>query len=183
MSRKSSAVYTVRALALDISSKCVGWAIFDDGDLVAFNQYMPHGHEHGEKLVDFHVWLSEMFQQWEPTDVVYEMPYPGREKHAFGVLQMYVAALFAEHWMYFGREIPTNSRITPREVKRANGLLTGGTYKANKALAVAKVNELYQLKLKYDYNDRNKERSQDDTADAILLGRAWVLRYDPRLDP
>lgn len=143
---------------------------------------MPHGQDHGEKLVDFHAWLASMFLDWEPTDVIYEMPYPGRERHAFGVLQMYVAALFAEHWVFFGREIPTTNRITPREVKRLNKLPEGGSYKANKALACQRVNELYQLNLKYDPNDREKQRSQDDTADAILLGRAWSLRYDPRLD-
>jgi hypothetical protein len=167
---------TPRLLALDVSSKCVGWAVFDGELPIAFGQQNVVGRDHGEKLAWFIAWLMEQFDTHDVTDVCVEKPYPAREKYAFGVLQQYFGAVLCAHFMYFGYELPDANRVAASQVKHLNQMPHGGRYEENKANAVQLVNSLYQLQLKYDPADRAKAVSQDDTADALLVGRAWWIQ-------
>ena len=168
-----------RLLALDVSSVAAGWALFEGGKLHSCGVYPQQGTDHGERMLHFAEWLQEMFIETDPTHVVYEAPFQSRERHAFGVLMWYVGVMLAEHWRHFQYEIPDINRMPAREVKRLHGFPSGCSHAQNKRMAVDRVNGLYGFELKYD---RTKGKSDDDVADAVLLGRAWLMRYHPDLE-
>lgn len=179
--RKAGSPQVERVLALDISSVMVGWAVFENGELTRHGKFAQQGDDHGEKLAAFRLWLLATFRQAAPDIVVYERPFAGRRRNAFAVLQLYVAALVIAHWEHYKREIQPAESVPAREVKRRNRMRKGANHEANKRIAVLLANRLYGLRLKYKSNDKRKTVSQDDVADAILLGRAWLLAERPFL--
>lgn len=170
-----------RVLALDTSSTCVGWAVFEDGHLVHHGRYRQKQVEHGERLSTFQAWLAAMFRQYMPKQVIYEKPFAGRRRNAFGVLTMYVAVVLLTWFQHTGSEIGEGCAVAARDVKRRNEMRKGKNHEQNKKLGVLLANKLYGLRLKYKSNDKTKKVSQDDEADAILLGRAWLIAERPWL--
>lgn len=170
-----------RLLALDTSSTCVGWAVFEDGSLVQHGRYRQKQVEHGERLATFQTWLEDMLRTFNPNQLVYEKPFAGRRRNAFGVLTMYVAVVLLTWFRHSGLEITTANAVPARDVKRRNSMRKGKDHEQNKKLGVLLANRLYGLRLKYKSNDKTKKVSQDDEADAILLGRAWLVAERPWL--
>jgi hypothetical protein len=168
-----------RLLALDTSSTCVGWAVFDNGELTESGQYVQEGAEHGEKLTNFLQWLVQTIGELAPNDVVFEAPYAGRRRFTFGVLSKYVALVELAHFYVLGREMPAENKFAAHLVKKIIGVRKGASHVENKRLMVNEVNQLYGLSLKFKQNDKRKTTTEDDRADAIALGRAWLLKYHP----
>ena len=54
-------------------------------------------------------------------------------------------------------------------------------YDLRKKAMVDRINELYGLDLRFKADDKTKKVSQDDTADGIAVGRAWLLQHRPEL--
>ncbi len=177
--RKSRTTVFERVLALDTSSVCCGWAVFDAGALVKSGRFVQQGKHHGEKLAGFGAWLQSLFLEWTPTQVVYEKPFSGRRRNAFAVLQLYIGVLLLEHWNFTKMELPEANAVPARAVKSRNEMKSGLNHAANKRAGVMLVNKLFNLRLKYKENDKTKKITQDDEADAILLGRAWLLDQRP----
>ena len=172
---------TLRVLALDSSSRACGWSVFDDGKLAGYGHYRQQGKGHAERLVNFRLWLLDMFARWAPAEVVYEVPFQSRNSHAFGVLTKYVAAIEIAHFEYKGEEVPEENAIVAHAVKKAIKApkpQTGKkkTHDANKKIVLLMVNEHFGLNLKFKANDTTKSVSQDDDADAIALNWAWHIR-------
>jgi hypothetical protein len=167
-----------RLLALDVSSVCVGWALFEDGRLAAHGRHRQDGKEHGEKLLTFAVWLGETMKKLRPTVVAYEAPYAGRKRYTYGVLMMYVAVMLLMHVQHFGAELPKKNRVAAQVVKRRIRVRKGRTHDENKKIVVAWANETYGLALRWAQGDRTKAKSQDDEADAIAVGHAWLVGRD-----
>ena len=160
-------------LALDSSSKACGWAIFDNGRLVAHGCYIQDGLGHGQRLMRFRQWLLGMFADWGPHVLVYEAPYQGRMKNTFGVLSRYVGIIEAAHFEYFQKEIAKSEAVPAHMVKRAIGAKKGKDHEANKKIVLLLINQQFGLSLKYKANDTTKRVTQDDEADAIALNWAW----------
>jgi Holliday junction resolvasome RuvABC endonuclease subunit len=171
----------LRVLALDISSVCVGWSLFDDGAPSAHGKYLQQGEGHGEKLANFAEWLADTIFESQSDYVVIEKPYPGRNKNAYKVLTMYIGRVLESFWSLMGVELPDESFIPPQTVKAILSFPKGEDHEANKRIAVTEINRLYGLALKYDRKDRKKTISDDDTADAIALNLAWHLKNKPEL--
>jgi Holliday junction resolvasome RuvABC endonuclease subunit len=169
-----------RVLSLDISSRAAGWALFEAGELVEYGVFYQEGLDHGERLVHFRAFLTDLLTTCQPTHVCYEEPYQSRQKYAFGILQLYVGVVLACHFEHFGYEVPQVNRVSAREVKRLNHLPSGLTHAQNKATAVERVNAWYGLDLKYA-GEHHKQESGDDVADAVLVNRAWHRREHPEL--
>jgi hypothetical protein len=158
-------------LCLDVSSRTVGWAVMTNQRLLRYGKFQPAPKgDHGEKLGDFLDWLIE--QLADVDGLVVEVPYPGPKRNAYGVLRMYFAVVCMAYWARFGCELPEQSRIGPRAVKRVLGLGKQDTYEARKAQMVAWVNQHYGLSLVYKANDDGRV-SDADIADAIGLGHAF----------
>jgi hypothetical protein len=169
-----------RVLALDVSSRAAGWALFEAGDLQEYGVYYQEGDDHGERLGNFRTFLTGLLVSVSPTHVCYEEPYQGRHRSAYGVLQLYVSVILSTHFSHFGYEVPALNRVTAREVKRLNDMPSGLTHEKNKAAAVVRVNDWYGLQLRYAGESRKRD-SDDDIADAILVNRAWHRREHPEL--
>lgn len=162
-----------RVLALDFSSKCVGWSIFDNGEPIAQGKELQVGDGHGEKLYRFVDWLRMMFGGWKPDVVVYEAPYAGRMRHAFAVLNKYVAAIDFVHWEYYGKEVETSQAVPSHVVKRTIKAPKGKNHEDNKRIMVKLMNETYGLGLKFKEHDTTRRYSDDDVADALAVNTAW----------
>lgn len=169
-----------RLLALDPSSTCTGYACFDNGHLTAYGKWRPPPKsEHGQKLDDFRRWLLELLEVLQPTEVVFEMPYAGRRRSAYPVLMMYVGVILAVHWSRQGREVPIINRMPASAVKKHLKMPKGASHEARKHMMILEINRLYRLQLRFKDNDATKRISDDDVADAIACGRAWILRHRP----
>lgn len=151
--------------------------MFDNGELTESGQFVQQGKEHGEKLCNFLLFLYQLFQVMEPTDTVFEAPYAGRRRFTYGVLSKYVGLVELAHFHCLQREIPAENKVAAHAVKRIIGVPKGISHDENKRLMVAEMNRIYGLALKYKSNDRTKKVTEDDRADAIAVGRAWLLKY------
>jgi Holliday junction resolvasome RuvABC endonuclease subunit len=163
-------------LALDISSVCVGWALFEGQVLVNWGKYVQVGKHHGQRLFGFYQWLHQICKTHQPSRVIAEAVYPGRSKNAFGVLKMYQAILMAFHFARYRCEMAPDQLITPAVVKRIVGVPKGSTHEDRKRAMVKHINKSFGLRLRFKANDRTKKVSDDDIADAIAVGSAWVDR-------
>lgn len=164
-------------MALDTSSKCVGWSVFDDGQLVQHGRYVQQGKGHGQRLASFRLWTLALLHEFTPEQLVYEAPYSGRMRNTFGVLSKYAGVVEACHYEHFGREIPPANAVAAHLVKKAIGATKGRSHEENKKIVLLLVNQVFGLALKYAQNDTTKKTSQDDEADAIALNWAWHVLY------
>jgi Holliday junction resolvasome RuvABC endonuclease subunit len=163
----------VRVVGLDVSSVCVGYAVFDDDELVAYGKYHQLGEEHGEKMVAFQGWLTTLLKEFTPDCFVVEQPYPGQRRHTYGVLSMYVGLVLMAHWAHYRAEMPKKHRVPAHRVKRLLGVPKGQTHAENKEIMVAEINRRYGTGLRYRRTDTSRHSTDDDVADAIALVAAW----------
>jgi Holliday junction resolvasome RuvABC endonuclease subunit len=176
-----------RLLALDTSSVCVGWALFEGATLVAYGKHQQRGTEHDERLVNFEDWLRALLKEHRPEVVVVEAPYAGRRRFTYGVLMLYLAVVLMVHMRHFGCPMPSAQRVAAHQVKRLCGVQRakqggafekkGSAHETNKRLMINRINELYGLDLRFKAGDKTKRVSDDDVADAIAVGHAWIVRY------
>lgn len=160
-------------LGLDLSSVCVGYAVFEDLDLIEKNKYTHTGKHHCEKLQTFYVWLEGLIRRINPTHVVIEMPHGGNAGKALLVLTMYVTVVYMVYYKIFKREFPDSCKMYPSSVKSLLKVQTTGNHEQNKQVMVDHINKLFGLSLRYD---KNKKNSDDDISDAIAVVVAWILR-------
>lgn len=165
-----------RILALDVSSVCVGFSVFEGKRLSKYGKYVQQGKEHGERLAHFDEWLTEQFSKFVPQQVIIEMPYSGRRRFTFGVLMMYFAIVISAFYRWAGYEMPKANRITASMVKRRMRMEKGSSHAERKRMMVEKINEVYGLALKFKATDKHKKVSDDDIADAIAVARAWLIQ-------
>lgn len=168
----------LRLLALDTSSTCVGWAVFDEGEYYKSGRFVQVGSDHGEKMHNFRLWLLQKFREFEPTQVAVEMPFMryGRQK-TFAILIQYIAVLREAHFSYFERELPPANCLSAKAIKDCIGVERGEDHEDNKRIMVKEINARYGLRLKYKENDKTKRVSQDDEADAIAVAETWMTKY------
>lgn len=151
----------------------MGWALFEDGRLADEGVYFPP-EGHGGGLVGFEDFLHGLVDTAKPTRLVLEQPFQGRRRWSFAVLIQYVAVVHMVHFRHFGCEMPPGSTIQARTVKKLHDMPAKQPHTVNKRNAVALVNQLYNCNFVFH---TNKQKSQDDIADAILLGRTWHMRH------
>jgi Holliday junction resolvasome RuvABC endonuclease subunit len=166
-----------RVLALDVSSTCCGFAVFDHGCVSEYGKYVLHGGDHGERLWHFRAFLRGLFIQMKPDQVVVEQPYPGRRAHTYAILMIFVHAVMDEHFGYAGRAIADANLVPSHTVKRVLGVDRGADHEDNKEIMVRDINRRHELKLRYKARDKSKAVSDDDIADAIALGEAWCWLF------
>lgn len=165
-----------RILALDSSSACIGYAVFEQEQVLAYGKFIPTGGRgtHGEKLAGFRAWLMALVAEVVPDRVCFELPFHGRRRNTFGVLCRYIGVIEAVHFEALGREVGDGDAIPAHLIKRAIGAPRGQTHEENKRRVVRMVNERYGLRLRYA---DDKKISQDDIADAIAVGWAWYALH------
>lgn len=173
-------------LGLDISSVCVGYAIFHGLELKEYGKYIQVGKHHGEKLANFSLWLDALLAKYEPEHIVIELPHGGGRGKAFAVLTMYVSMVFASHYRILKRELNPSHCLYPSAIKKLLGIPTAKNHDQNKEVMVDHINRLFELSLRCNPTDKTKKTTDDDIADAIGLIVAWFVRSkrdDGRFNP
>lgn len=166
----------LRVLGLDTSSKCIGWGLFEGKKLLKYGKYrFDPSHEHGQKLLQFHNFLTDLFKASKPDEVIIEMPY---RSSAYGILMWYVAVVLLAHFEVLGKELPKHNQMHPRSIKDLMEVVNKkkSTHDEHKATMVARINELFGLVLEFRPRDVTKRESGDDIADAIATAWAWIRR-------
>jgi len=161
-------------LALDVSSVCVGWALFDGPVPVQYGKFRVPGKDHGERLAHYFEWLLATVAQLGPDDLIVEAPYPGG---SYGVLMQYYGVTLQCYWRWKQAEMPQANRVAAAQIKRLLKMPKGSDHDARKQMMVEAVNRWYGLALQYKRNDKSKAVSDDDIADAFAVMRAWRLRH------
>lgn len=165
-----------RVLALDISSKCVGYAVFEGTELVDYGKYRQEGESHDERLLRYQIWALQLFETTKPDELIIERAFSGRQKNAYGVLMLYHGVTFATWFAYAQVPIPDAQRVQSKAVKKLLKLKPLESHDARKRQMVLEMNRIYRLRLKWKSHDPTKRVSDDDTADAIGVGRAWLIQ-------
>ena len=166
-------------LGFDISSSCVGWAVYCDRDLVKYGKYVfKTTAEIGEKLLAFESFFEVLLDTYDPKVIVYEKPLSARRINNARSVEM--VGVLRKVWRErSGGEIKNSWIITARTVKNRLNVPRGRNHDHNKKIMVEKINRMYGLSLKYDPN--SKYKSDDDVADAIAVVVAY-LRLEPPID-
>lgn len=175
-------------MGFDISSVCVGFALFECGEPKVYGKLVLEGKYAGEKLSDFHTKAKHLLATHKPDLVIVEKPFRGQGR-AFEVLVQYHAALKMALHEVLGKPLLPEHGLTPRQVKKAledenetankrksrKPLTNNKDHATNKKNMVHRINQLYGLRLRYKEGDTSKTISDDDTADAIAVVHAWLL--------
>lgn len=146
-------------LALDISTKSTGYAVFEDGVLKRHSIIEYKDGDTQKRLYAMTIFISLLFDWKDISIVVVERPIFNRNVKTFFELSMMVGAVYAycvEHNIEFHMLLPSqwraliSSENKPRKRKEL------------KEWGKQKVRELYGVEVK-----------TDDESDAILIGTAY----------
>lgn len=157
-------------LALDLGSKCSAYAFGTDGEVYNYGKWVNKedndNKDHGMALLNFSKWLSRVVRKMpnNPSLVLIESPYAGPNMHTYLVLCKFLGVAERE----IRRLAPKCEikMIPARTVKAGLSVRKGGSHKENKVNMIKRINRLLGLDLKYH---SNKNKTQDDIADAIAL--------------
>src|SRR6266516_2034085 len=161
-----------RILALDISSTCTGWAYGVDGKLIAYGKHIQKQMDRGKKLALFAQWIVQILEAKRPNIILIEKPYRGRNSNVLAVLSKFIAVAEMCVFIVLGIELEDNWFRDPKANKKALQVSKGSDYEDNKRLMVQKINQIYNLKLKYGAK-KSKKTNDDDISDAIAILTAW----------
>lgn len=166
-------------IALDASTTSTGVAIFDSTELVYHTTLQPPAKlEWHERLVWQGQYLSEIIKKYSPTELVMEdvpLQKNGGTKTLMmlGAVQGYVLGLASSFGMTVKYYLPTQWRSEL-------GIYTGSRRDMKRDILKQKAVEIANKKFNLElvWNGPNSKKSQDDVAEAILIGavRVGVLR-------
>lgn len=162
-----------RDLGLDLGSRCLGWGFGIDKKLIKYGKFVFKSNAStGNKLEALYVCIDTLVTSLQPTRIIIEKP-PTRRGSTTARLHEQLGIIRAVWARYRdGEDIKPSWLLAPKTIKRALEVRSGVNHKDNKKIMVNKVNELYNLKLKFAQNSRYD--SDDDIADAIaVLEAKW----------
>lgn len=156
-------------LSLDISTTSTGYAVFKDQKLISYGVIAPAGKTltRIEKIADE---VNLLMLEHEPDIIYAEEPEPAFVKNNIDVYRKltFTHGAIAIVLNHYNKEMKLCSSSHWR---KHVGIKTGrGITRAQlKPIDVAKANELFNLNLK-----------NDDIADAILIGQAYINEFAPQ---
>lgn len=161
-------------LSLDCSTTHIGWAIFKEDDLIDYGRIVPNEKlEWRDRIQESTPMLVEIINKYEPTKIYIEdVPLINKQMKTLvqlGAVQGLVLSLSSAF------EIPIE--FISVATWRKNIGLFDGTEKGKerdemKIKSIRKANELFGINLPLEFTKSgnfNSKKSNDDTADAILL--------------
>lgn len=63
-----------RTLALDVSTRAVGWVVADDRDYLASGCFRPRSPDAYTRIEQIGAWLEQMIADWKPAQIAVEEP-------------------------------------------------------------------------------------------------------------
>lgn len=171
-------------LALDMATKKTGWAVFDDaGCLVEYGVFRATSDNTKERMREIYFEIENKIKQYpELTTVIFEdVPLNNHNNLKTGkdlsILQGVVISLCFAHELGYILYNPSAWRSI---IGLYNGTREGLKRDFQKQAAVNKVNELYNLGFVYNETETKTRLTDDDKAEAICLGLAYIKENKER---
>lgn len=159
-------------LSLDVSTTCIGWAVFEEDNLIKYGRIKPteKGLDWRDRVHNLLPQLEELILKYNPTDIYQEdVPMGG----AGG--SMIIAQLnYLQGVLSVIERLYSNVQYINVGTWRKNiGINSGQDQRRNakKIKSIEKANELFNLDLPLEFTSTGnyKENGSDDIADSILL--------------
>lgn len=172
----------MRTLALDVAGEATGWALGEDRQLLDWGKFLSKvSRSRGQRLYDFAIWLEELYTEHDPDVVLIEKPFLGRNSNVLASLSRFIGVAEMQAYSILDLAIKKEWFLDPKEVKKLLKVRKPkrdknkkAKHDENKKIMVARINELYGMKLQYD-SKKNKKYNDDDIADSIALLHSWWM--------
>lgn len=161
-------------IALDASTSCTGYAVFEDDQLVAYGKIKPNGDDWRDRIMDETLELAALIREYHPRVIIAEdLPLkPGANTlQKLGAVHGMILSLCAGFRIKPMFILPTNWR---HELGMFDGTRAGMKRDVMKEKAVHMANEQFGLNLQWISPTSSK--NDDDVAEAILIGWSYVIK-------
>ena len=171
-------------LSLDCSTTCIGWAVFDEDDLIDYGRLEPtvSGLEWRDRVHNLLPLLENLILKYHPTKIYQEQVPMGGSGGVMTAIQLgYVQGVFSVIEQVYCEiediEVSTwrkNIGINEGKDQRRN---------AKKIKSIEKANELFGLDLPIEFTQGGnyKSNGSDDISDAILIYSSTRDKYKKKL--
>lgn len=163
-----------KIIALDASTSCTGYAVFEDAQLVAYGKIKPNGNDWRDRIMDETLEIAALIREYHPSVIIVEdLPLkPGANTlQKLGAVHGMILSLCAGFRIKPMFVLPTNWR---HELGMFDGTRAGMKRDAMKEKAVHMANEQFGLNLQWISPTSSK--NDDDVAEAILIGWSYVIK-------
>lgn len=181
-------------LSLDASTTCIGWAVFEEDNLIEYGRIEPteKGLDWRDRVHNLLPQLEELILKYNPTDI-YQEDVPnivkkGNSVHYIGnngsgsvtalITLAYAQGVYSTIECKYCNNI---EYIGVADWRKAVGINSGKDQRrdAKKIKSIEKVNELFSLNLPINYTrgGNYKPCGIDDISDAILIGCSQIDKY------
>ena len=171
----------MRALSLDASTTCVGWALFNDDDLLEYGRLVPtEGKlDWRERCENLAPQLDELIEKAKP-EIIYQEAVP---RGGSGGVTTGIQLGFVQGILYMVEKVMNNLPVKYIEVgtwRKDIGISTGDSHRDMKKIkSIEKANELFGLGLEIEYTKSGnfKPTGADDISDAVLIYASTRDKY------
>ena len=163
-----------KIMALDASTSCTGYAVFDDDKLVSHGKIKPHGDDWRDRIMDETMVLAALIREHRPQVIIAEdVPKkPGvNTLQKLGAVHGMILSLCAGFKIKPMFLLPSNWR---HDLGLFDGTRAGMKRDIMKEKAVNMANELFGLDLQWVAPTSSK--NDDDEAEAMLIGWSQIVK-------
>lgn len=163
-----------KIMALDASTSCTGYAVFDGDKLVAHGKIKPHGDDWRDRIMDETMALAALIREHRPQVIIAEdVPKkPGANTlQKLGAVHGMILSLCAGFKIKPMFLLPSNWR---HGLGLFDGTRAGMKRDVMKEKAVHMANELFGLDLQWISPISSK--NDDDEAEAVLIGWSQIVK-------
>lgn len=163
-----------KIIALDASTSCTGYAVFDGDELVAHGKIKPHGDDWRDRIMDETMALAALIREYHPRVIIAEdLPLkPGvNTLQKLGAVHGMILSLCAGFRIKPMFVLPTNWR---HDIGLFDGTRAGMKRDVMKEKAVCMANGIFGLDLQWVSPTSTK--NDDDVAEAILIGWSRIVK-------
>lgn len=163
-------------LGIDASTKCTGYAVFRDGELIDYGKVSSDKDNWRERVVFMMKEVARLAKEYSADEIVAEVPV--RTLANVNTLEQ----LFSLHGALLGISAVLHIRFVPIEVnswRKKLGLLKDIPKSTKDKRAILKersikmANELYGLELVW--KSASSKYNDDDISDAILIAHTYIM--------
>ena len=159
-------------LSLDASTTCIGWAVFEEDNLIKYGRIEPtvKGLDWRDRVHNLLPQLEELILKYNPTDIYQEDVPMGGVGGAMIIAQLnYLQGVLSVIERLYSNIQYINVGTWRKNIGINNG--KDQRRNAKKIKSIEKANELFNLDLPLEFTSSGnyKENGSDDIADSILL--------------
>ena len=167
-------------MALDASTSAIGWAVFDEDELIEYGRLAPsiRGLDWRDRTHNLLLQLESLILKYKPTEIYQEdVPVGGNGGVITGIQLGYAQGVYSLIEKLYSKVEYVNVGTWRKNIGINNG--KDQRRNAKKIKSIEKANELFGLDLPLEFTSGGnyKENGSDDIADAILIGAQTRNKY------